>query len=657
MINHIRVGKFNKIETWQSFMMHGELAESLDPVIRDSWVRCMQDYKIDPVTVKEHDILRTIEFKERQERRRRLLRAAETVMKRLYKALEQDGCMVLLADEDGYILKNFINPGFQEISNRVKLYEGANWHERVKGTNAIGTSLAEAKAVQVFAFEHYLRDNHLLACAAVPVTDALGRIIGTLDVTTQDNRSFAHVLALVELAVKTVEAELLSLHLGEQLKLTKAQYNCVLELMKEGTLVVDMSGNIREINPPAERILGLKPGQAIGLNLTDVFNLNHMWVLESSANTNSVTVSGKFSSTLIDARSKSFGSDGDLNNGIVLNLAQVPEINLGNCRQRQNVQGGNVLRYTFSQIIGTSTYLQQVVTICKKVAKNNSTILLSGETGTGKEMLAQAIHQDSPRAAGPFVAVNCAAIPSELVESELFGYEEGAFTGAKKGGGPGKFELASGGTVFLDEIGDMSLKAQQSLLRVLQEKQFYRVGGSRPIWTDVRIIAATHRDLLELVNAGSFRQDLYYRLNVVNVNIPPLRSRREDIDLLVECFMNKYKDQMNRPELKISVEVLNMLKNYSWPGNIRELENIIEGLVNIVDGDVIKPEDLPQSVSETMSLITGTKPVTLKDIEKQAIVEAITECNGVLSDVADRLQIGRSTLYRKLKEYEIVVIA
>ncbi len=315
---------------------------------------------------------------------------------------------------------------------------------------------------------------------------------------------------------------------------------------------------------------------------------------------------------------------------------------------------GNSIRFTFDQIIGQNEYLQQVITMCKKVARNNSTILLNGETGTGKEMIAQSIHYESNRSEGPFVAVNCAAIPAELIESELFGYDDGAFTGARKGGSPGKFELANGGTIFLDEIGDMSARAQVSVLRVLQEKQLCRIGGRQSKPVDVRVIAATHRNLQDMVEKGLFRQDLFFRLNVVNIYIPPLRNRRGDVELLMNYFMEKYKNILGRPQLKISREAIQRLLSYSWPGNVRELENIIEGLVNVVEGEIIYPEHLPQVLTEdNANFVSVKKGMTLKDMEREAIIQAVKDCAGSLSAAALKLDIGRSTLYRKIKEYEI----
>ncbi len=326
------------------------------------------------------------------------------------------------------------------------------------------------------------------------------------------------------------------------------------------------------------------------------------------------------------------------------------------------------LRYSFARIIGQSESLGKAIARAKRASASHSTVLIQGETGTGKELFAQSIHRESPRKDGPFVAINCAAIPKELVESELFGYEEGSFTGAKRGGSVGKFEAAQGGTLFLDEIGDMSLAAQTTLLRVLQEKLITRVGGRKIIPVDVRVIAATHRSLERAVEQGTFRKDLYYRLNVVNIQIPPLRDRAEDSLLLAGYFLRKYCAELGRPGLQLSPEAGRRFLSYNWPGNIRELENTIEGLVNIIDGPEILPEHLPAGMrdcvpaaSQAYSLLAAQEKgqkvvISLREMEKTAILRALESCRGNISAAAQILGIGRNTLHRKLKEYDLRVV-
>jgi len=306
--------------------------------------------------------------------------------------------------------------------------------------------------------------------------------------------------------------------------------------------------------------------------------------------------------------------------------------------------------YTFDKIIGGNEKFKKIVEYAKKISDSKSTILITGESGTGKEVFAQAIHNYSKHKDGPFIAVNCGAIPRTLIESELFGYEEGAFTGAKKGGNVGKFEIAEGGTIFLDEIGEMPSDMQIRLLRVIEEGVINRVGSTKQISIDVRIMAATNKDLKNEVQRGNFRKDLYYRLNVLPVHLPPLRERRDDIAQLVSYYMRKTSKKLNKHSVNISEEYMNYLKNYDWPGNIRELENVVELIVN---SEVIQMNlwnEVAQEQKKSADVYVG---ITLEQMEKHHIIEVIKEVKGNLTLAAKILDIARSSLYRKIENYNI----
>jgi len=303
----------------------------------------------------------------------------------------------------------------------------------------------------------------------------------------------------------------------------------------------------------------------------------------------------------------------------------------------------------YGEIIGISDAMQNVFDLVSRVAKTDSTVLITGESGTGKELIAQAIHGNSSRCFKPFIAVNCGALPESLLESELFGYEKGAFTGAlhtKKG----RFEMAHKGTLFLDEIGDISLKTQVDFLRVLQEKEFRRVGGDKLLKVDVRILAATNRDLEKAIKESKFREDLFYRLNVIAIHMPPLRERIEDIPLLAKAFVKKYCFEMNRKIAKVSPSAEKLLIDYKWPGNVRELENVIERALVIGKGTNIAADDLPFSSKD---LFPGNIPKSLKMMEKMHIETILVENNWNISKTARMLDIDRQTLYNKLEKYKI----
>lgn len=330
-------------------------------------------------------------------------------------------------------------------------------------------------------------------------------------------------------------------------------------------------------------------------------------------------------------------------------------------------------KYQFSDLIGKSSTFLATKKFAERISGSNSSVLLIGDSGTGKELFAHAIHNSSMRSSLPFVAINCASIPEHLLESELFGYDDGAFTGAKKGGKKGQFEMANNGTLFLDEIGDMPLSMQSKLLRVLQEKEVQRVGGQKSIAVDVRIIAATHRDLEKLVEEGKFRQDLYYRLNVIKIEIPPLRERKEDIPLISQSLLKKLERKFYRKGIELSAEVKERLMKHEWPGNIRELENVLERSINVLDGKTIEVAHLPLYLrdmeSETSFVKTPQSPnkmpapktllpidslkETLARAEKEAIIHALDITNGNKQEAAKLLEIGKTSFYEKCKLHAI----
>lgn len=312
----------------------------------------------------------------------------------------------------------------------------------------------------------------------------------------------------------------------------------------------------------------------------------------------------------------------------------------------------------FEKVAGHSKRLQETINLAKRVANTNVAVLIRGESGTGKELFAEAIHKESSRHTKPFVVINCGAIPAPLFESELFGYQPGAFTGADRRGRQGKFEAANSGTIFLDEIGEMPADMQVKLLRVLQNKCFYRVGGNDPVEVDVRVIAATHRDLEQMISEGSFREDLYYRINVVSVEIPPLRQRKEDIPELIYLFIREFCLQQNRDMVQMAPEVMPALLNYPWPGNVRELRNVVERMVILTEDDLILEEHLPETIrfrKYTPSVMDADS--TLTDItgraEREIILQALESAGGDKSRAAKKLGVPRSTLYYKMKKLNI----
>jgi transcriptional regulator with PAS, ATPase and Fis domain len=316
----------------------------------------------------------------------------------------------------------------------------------------------------------------------------------------------------------------------------------------------------------------------------------------------------------------------------------------------------------FSTMIGKSAQFGALIKKARRVAATDTTVLITGPSGTGKEVMALALHHSSPRAKGQFVAVNCGAIASDLIQSELFGYDDGAFTGARRGGQPGKFEQAAGGTIFLDEIGEMPLAIQVNLLRVLDAKQVVRVGGKKPIPVDVRVIAATNRDLETMVEKGEFRQDLYYRLHVVPLALPSLCDRGDDVQLLADHFIREFAQMLGQKIDRIESEFRQALAAYSWPGNVRELRHVIESTIILMDDGILRADSLPKKIQQAITqppLPTQEDSVhfesfNLDDIQKLVLQQALQQYEGNVSKVAKALGIGRNTTYAKLKKFNVL---
>jgi transcriptional regulator with PAS, ATPase and Fis domain len=415
--------------------------------------------------------------------------------------------------------------------------------------------------------------------------------------------------------------------------------------------MLDRFGTVTYINPIGARILKVKPQEAIGKNISRLVDFKPvvLQVLETGQgyqDRECVIETRRGTLHFIKTAIPLYDEQGQFD-GVIDIFREIKRV-----RQMVNRMVGATAKFSFEDLIGASSGIQEAVRLAKIAANSRANVLIQGESGTGKELIAQAIHNSSARVDGPFVAINCGALPRDLVESELFGYEEGAFTGAKSGGRPGKFELAQGGTLFLDEIGETPLDIQVKLLRVLQDKRLSRVGGMRYLDIDVRIICATNRDLAYEVSQGNFRQDLYYRLNVFPIFVPPLRERQEDIVVLAESFLLKMCDQMGLPSKALAPEFKQALREYDWPGNVRELENILERAVNLCQEAVISAEYLP-------GILLGSpvqdlrRKMSLKEIELKAIRETLEQTKGNISKAAELLGIGRNTLYSKLKEQPV----
>ncbi|MEN1936977.1 sigma 54-interacting transcriptional regulator [Paenibacillus sp. 102] len=463
----------------------------------------------------------------------------------------------------------------------------------------------------------------------------------------------------------------------QSLERTISRYENALNLLSECIIGVDEQGVINFFSGAYAQFLGIDdPKEAIGKHCTEVVENTRMHVIVKTGQVEIGHIQRVNSQNVIANRipvmkeGKVIGAIGkimfhDIQQFKVLaDQIGVMESKLSYYQtELKRLQEG---RFSFQSIVGESAKMEEVKTMALKVSKSRSTVLIRGESGTGKELFANAVHHASPRADGAFIRLNCAAIPRDLLEAELFGYEEGAFTGAKKGGKPGKIELAHKGTLFLDEIGDMSLDMQVKLLRVLQEKEIERIGGTKIQKVDVRFIAATHRNLREMVQRREFREDLYYRLHVFAIDIPPLRERKEDMVHLTEFLIRKLNEELGSSVLSLDARVRDIFMEYDWPGNIRELENVLERAMNVVEGTVIHVHHLPvylrqKDLEEELyhegyqeeSELSYSLQAEVESAEKRVIARALEKTDGNRKEAAELLGIHRASLYRKIERYGI----
>ncbi|GAW92819.1 sigma 54-interacting transcriptional regulator [Calderihabitans maritimus] len=435
----------------------------------------------------------------------------------------------------------------------------------------------------------------------------------------------------------------------------------IIHAANEGIIAVDENGVITVFNPGAEKILGIAARQVVGKSISAVTaNDDLLDLLKGQEEIKGDLRQVGESQVIVNRMPVKVGGQ---TLGIILTLQDVTRIQQLEQRIRKELYTqGLVAKFSFNDIIYRSKVMKDVIASAEKFAETDSTVLITGESGTGKELIAQSIHQSSKRRTGPFVAVNCAALPESLLESELFGYAEGAFTGARRGGKAGLFELAHGGTIFLDEIGKISLELQARLLRVLQEKEVMRVGGDRIIPVDIRVIAATNQNLRAAVQQGAFRDDLFYRLNVLKLTLPPLRERKEDIPLLVEHFLRKFNAKFGKTVQSLPAKLMEWFLQYDWPGNVRELENFVERFVILADGDELEPnllehfrEDMNNAERENYDWDDNSLVIEIDKLDNmvvQIIRQLDKRVGGNRSELARLLGVSRTTLWKKLKQLE-----
>lgn len=590
------------------------------------------------------------QLRERIESQRVFYALAKEQIDSLYRLLKDTGFCMALADAEGYVLYVVGDPDLVEHFKRRRCVPGYRWTERDIGTCAIGLSLEERIPVFLPGDRMYSAQVRKISNAGAPVFSPDGNgVLGAISLSGNSDMMHVHTLGLVRQAAETVTAQLRERERIRELAIKNQYMRALVESDSRGIVTVNPEGRIVEANRTARKLLKLPPGcegkpfeETVGesYNITDYlkdgkgFRAREILARRSG---------GTHFASLDPIRMNS----GELVGGLFTVMEKKEMM-----RMAVEMTGAHA-HFTFDSILGTSETLRSALHLAHIAAGSTAPVLLYGETGTGKELFAQAIHNDGDRRNRPFVAINCGAIPKELLESELFGYEEGAFTGAQKGGRPGKFELADTGTLFLDEIGDMPFDMQVKLLRVLQTGEIQRVGGLRTVPVDLRIISATNKDLKQGIAQHKFRADLYYRISTLNILVPSLRDRREDILPLASHFIHRHELRLNRPPVPLLPETAEAILNYAWPGNIRQLENAVERAVHLAEGGPLRPEHfgIADLMNEGLSLSGLSGQVTLEVIERQAIAAALVRFDGNVSRVSAALGVSRPTLYRKIRKY------
>jgi transcriptional regulator of acetoin/glycerol metabolism len=629
----------------------GSLAPTLNPAIAISWRRCALDYSIDPGRTFAPTVIDAPSLAHRREQYADLLQIASAEIDWLYDYIAESGYALVLTDASGIILYEKTDTALADTFRGAGLMCGADWSERCEGTNGIGTCIAEKRAVIVHRGEHF-RSCHIgLSCSGAPIRDPSGALLAVLDASTlnaQPTRAgVAHTMALVNLSARLIEKYLFLRHFQEGFVFRFHARPEFVNLQHDGAIALAPDATIIAVDETAMQLLRASSRfDLIGRPIDAIFDVNTAELIEPAMRDR-----GELRPVRDVAMGRRFFAS--LDHGITrprlpTSVSRAPE------PQRVMQLEPRICRnasLTLEELAGEDPQMLRNVRSAHRIAKSRVPVMIQGPTGAGKEVFARALHAATDRASLPFVALNCAAIPESLIESELFGYRSGAFTGARKEGMKGKILQSSGGTLFLDEIGDMPLALQTRLLRVLEEQEVVPLGTETPVKVDLHVISASHRNLREMISRGEFREDLYYRLNGITLELPPL-AVRTDKERLIREFLAAESD--GRPAA-IEVAAFQRLLDYSWPGNVRELRNVIRTALAICDGGVVRLRDLPSELRnpDTRRGVPPREGPPPEAAARDEIMECVRACNGNMSLTAKRLGISRNTLYRRCKRLGI----
>ncbi len=628
---------------WLSFVGDGVESDGLSDAIVRSWRRTRDTFGIDPGLRRCQRLLTATELAHRQEHDD-TYRLALPILEEFGARLASTQQVLTYFDAAGWMLSLGGNPRTAERVAEINFCPGANWREESTGTNGPGIAFAERRPLEVFASEHFVEAWQAWSCSAAPVlAPGTGALVGLVDITGPWSAHDGQTL---------VAARAIAMAIEERLRASEIVRDQVVEYAfratpgtGDGLFAVDRRGRVIAVNDAARRRLAFD-GMDIPSSIRDLL----VSTLRERTPPPDLAVDwpGGPHDVRLVASPVRYGADAV---GAVVRV-----VGVGSSRPRGSGRGSAgaphtaVARYGFEHVLGQADSILHATALARMASRNDLPVVLVGESGTGKELFAQAIHSAGTRGAGPFIAVNCGSIPAALLEAELFGYEAGTFTGARKEGNAGKFEEACGGTLFLDEVSELSPQAQASLLRVLQEREVVRLGGSTPRRVDLRVIAASNKSLAEEIRGGRFRSDLYFRLNVLTIAVPPLRERRADVPLLARAFLRDAEGEVARSGLRFSEEALRALSAYDWPGNIRELRNVVLRIAATVPANVIEATDLPE---EVQAAATPVRESTAPDPDREDLQRALAASGWNVARTASSLGISRMTLYRWLRKHGI----
>jgi sigma-54 dependent transcriptional regulator, acetoin dehydrogenase operon transcriptional activator AcoR len=616
---------------------------TIGQVVRRSWSRCLSTYSLDPSEIKKPVIVERSELETRSERMGAMLPIARIEMLGLSRQMAHTQYGIMLTDQDGVILSYVGDPAFSMTARRSGFREGAIWSEQELGTNGMGTCLMTRQPIVIHRSDHFLVQNTDLTCSAAPIFDMQGRVVAALDISGCSTGAQTHTLALVEIAAQNIENRALLHACKPYFALRFHRCAEFVSTPGEGVLAFDEGGTIMGANRSALELLGYADHKSLcGQAISSVIDAPLALLMQLSTR--------GFKPEALAARAGHRG---------LFAVVQPPADEFRHV-PKSIIIGTRGSSDVLDIMEPSDPVMMRNVQTLRRILNRDISVLLLGETGTGKGYLAKAIHNASRRADKPFVAVNCAAIPELLIESELFGYRAGAFTGAAREGNIGRVLQANGGTLFFDEIGDMPMALQARLLTVIEEREVVPLGGSKPVPVDVRVISATHRNPAEMIAKGLFRDDLYYRLNGISLTLPPLRERKDAADI-VRCLLRV--EAGERTPVQIDEALVQRLARYPWPGNLRQLRNVLCTMLALRESDYLSLEDFdeswlagggnasPRATEATPAVAQQQDGDVLSSAECDALRRTLEACNWNVSAVAARLNLSRKTVYRKMHRH------